>query len=66
MGMFRLKKVVKVVLFNKSILLLGHSVFRMAKSRTKECDFVPQVRVLYLLTLLRAKCNDQCNKTPQG
>ena len=36
MGMFLLKKVVKVVLFNKSILLLGHSVFRMAKSRTKE------------------------------
>ena len=35
MGMFRLKKVVKVVLFNKSILLLGHSVIRMAKSRTK-------------------------------
>ena len=35
MGMFGLKKVVKVVLFNNSILLLGHSVFRMAKSRTK-------------------------------
>ena len=29
------KKIVKVVLFNKSILFLGQSVFRMAKYRTK-------------------------------
>ena len=40
MGIFRFKKVVKVVLFNTSIMLLGHSVFRMAKSRTNVilCD----------------------------
>ena len=29
------KNIVKVALFNKSIPLIGHSVFKMAKSRTK-------------------------------
>ena len=28
--------IVKVALFNKSIPMIGHSVFKMAKSRTKE------------------------------
>ena len=29
------KNIVKVAQFNKSILLIGHSVFNMVKSRTK-------------------------------
>ena len=30
------KHIVKVALFNKSILLIGHSVFNMVKPGTKE------------------------------